>query len=67
MVMEVNIMKEENKFITFIKKLFGRFKKKDPVEEKRKSDEAKREMCKRAIQSCVCPHACEICAWNVRD
>ena len=22
------------------------------------------EMCKRAIKSNVCPHACEICAWG---
>lgn len=26
--------------------------------------EIKREMCKRALQSGVCPHACDICAWN---
>ena len=65
MIMEVNIMKEENKIIAFIKGLFGRFKKKDPIEEKKKSDEAKREMCKRAIHGGVCPHTCEICAWNV--
>ena len=59
-------MREENKIITFIKKLFSCFKKKDPVEEKKKSDEAKREMCRKAIQSGVCPHACEICAWDVK-
>lgn len=24
----------------------------------------KADMCKRAIDSVVCPNACEICAWN---
>ena len=24
----------------------------------------KKEMCKKSIQSGVCPHACDICAWN---
>lgn len=24
-----------------------------------------KEMCKKSIQSGVCPHACEICAWNI--
>ena len=28
------------------------------------SDESKRDMCGKAIQSGVCPHACDICAWN---
>lgn len=60
-------MKEKNKIIAFIKKLFNRFKKTDPVEEKRKSDEAKREMCKRAVSGGVCPYVCETCAWNVRE
>lgn len=31
---------------------------------KKNSDEAKREMCNRAVQSGVCPHTCNICAWN---
>lgn len=25
---------------------------------------SKREMCERAIKSKVCPHRCDICAWN---
>lgn len=58
-------MREENKIITFIKNLIGIFKKKDEQEEKRKSDELKREMCKKAVSSNVCPHSCEICAWSV--
>ena len=58
-------MKEENKFIMILKMIISRFKKRDETEEKRRSDEAKREMCKRAIQGSVCPHTCEICAWNV--
>lgn len=57
-------MKEENRIIAFIKRVVGLFVKKDAEAEKRRSDEAKREMCKRAIQSNVCPHTCEICAWN---
>ncbi len=31
---------------------------------KENSDEAKRKMCERAVQSGVCPHTCDICAWN---
>lgn len=60
-------MREENKIIAFIKKLFSRFRKTNEAEQKKNSDEAKREMCSRAIQSGVCPKACEICAWHVRD
>lgn len=61
-------MKEENKIITFLKKLFSRFNKKNDTEgKKRQSDEAKREMCRKAINGGVCPQACEICAWNVKD
>lgn len=58
-------MKEENKFIMILKMIISHFKKRDEEEEKRRSDEAKREMCKRAIQGNVCPHTCETCAWNV--
>lgn len=36
----------------------------DEKKAKENSDEAKRQMCARAIQSGVCPHTCEICAWN---
>ena len=25
---------------------------------------SKKEMCERAIKSNVCPHECDICAWN---
>ena len=27
-------------------------------------DEVKKEMCRKSLQSNVCPHACDICAWN---
>jgi hypothetical protein len=37
------------------------------AEDLRNSDEIKREMCKRALQSDVCPHACDICAWNTLE
>lgn len=33
-------------------------------EAKENSDEIKREMCKRALQSGVCPYDCDRCAWN---
>lgn len=56
-------MKEENKLIMMFKRIIGRLKRK--ADKKGNSDEAKREMCKRAIQGNVCPHVCEICAWNV--
>ena len=47
------------KIVIWFKSLFINEKK-----AKENSDEAKREMCKRAVQSGVCPHACDICAWN---
>lgn len=31
---------------------------------KNNSDEIKREMCEKALKSHVCPHECDICAWN---
>ena len=37
------------------------------AEDFRESDEIKREMCKSALQSGVCPHACDICAWNTLE
>lgn len=60
-------MKEQNKVITFIKSILNRIIKKDSETEKRRSDEMKREMCRRAIQSNVCPNTCKICAWNVKE
>ena len=47
------------KIVVWFKSLFINEKK-----AKENSDEAKREMCKRAVQSGVCPHTCDICAWN---
>ncbi len=35
--------------------------------EKENSDEIKREMCKRAVLSGVCPHTCDTCAWNTLE
>lgn len=58
-------MKEENKFIMILKMIISRFKKRDEAEKKRRSNEAKREMCKRAVHGNVCPHTCKICSWNV--
>lgn len=47
--------------ISFIKK---KISKKQTEKEENKLNAIK-EMCKRSIESGVCPHACEICAWNI--
>lgn len=47
------------KVIGWFKPLFTRKKK-----EKESGDEIKIEMCKRAVQSGVCPYNCDTCAWN---
>lgn len=51
---------------TFIERIINRFKSlfisKKKVQDN--SDEIKREMCKKAVQGGVCPHACDRCAWN---
>ena len=39
---------------------------KEPEFDEQKSNELKKEMCGRAIQSGVCPESCETCAWNVK-
>lgn len=57
-------MKEENKIITIIKSFFKLFKKKNKRDEKSASDDAKKEMCRRAMRSGVCPRDCECCAWR---
>ena len=48
-----------DRIINWFRNLFSSKKK---IQEN--SDEAKRKMCERAVQSGVCPHACDICAWN---
>lgn len=48
------------KIVVWFKSLFTNEKK-----AKENSDKAKKEMCKRAVQSGVCPHNCDICAWNI--
>ena len=57
-------MTEENRFITIIKSFLNKFKNKNKV--KQKSNWNKKEMCKKSIQSGVCPRACEDCAWNAK-
>lgn len=47
------------KIVAWLKSIFISKKK---AEEN--NAEAKREMCKRALQSNVCPHDCDRCAWN---
>lgn len=47
------------KIIVWFKSLFIHEKK-----AKENSDETKRKMCEWAVQSGVCPHDCDICAWN---
>lgn len=56
---ELNIFE---KFVVWLKSLFVSKEK-----ERENSDEIKREMCKRALQSGVCPHVCDICAWNTLE
>lgn len=51
-------MKEQ----TFIQRiLFKLFKKLGLIKE---FEVDKADMCKRAVESGVCPKSCEICAWN---
>ena len=56
---ELNIFE---KIMHWLKSLFVSKEK-----ERENSDEIKREMCSRALQSGVCPHACDICAWNTLE
>ena len=39
----------------------------DEKKEKENSDAIKKEMCKKALESGICPHTCDICAWNTLD
>lgn len=39
--------------------------KEDEATRKKKSDDAKREMCHSAVLGGVCPNDCERCAWHV--
>ena len=48
------------RFINWLRTLFISKEK-----AKENSDELKREMCKKAVQSGVCPHDCDGCAWNI--
>lgn len=47
------------KIVYWLKSLFISEKK-----AKENSDEIKRKMCERAVQGGVCPHNCDICAWD---
>jgi len=49
------------KFVAWFKSLFI---SKEKSEEN--SNESKRKMCESAVRSGVCPHTCDICAWNTR-
>ena len=48
-----------DRIINWFRNLFSSKKK---IQEN--SDEIKREMCRKAVQGGVCPHTCDICAWN---
>ena len=50
------------KIVIWFKSLFINEKK-----TKDNSDEIKRKMCESAVQGGVCPHNCDICAWNTLD
>lgn len=59
-------------FIMSAIKVFGkdfRYKRinDDPIPDKTEQDKKKKEMCIKSIQTHVCPHCCEKCAWNVGD
>lgn len=56
-------MKEQNKLKVFISKILLKFFGRKEVP-KEVSDANKREMCRRALDSGVCPHNCDLCAWN---
>ena len=57
---------EEEKFVEkIIRKICDIFCKRSNEEKKQISNSAKAEMCRKSIQSGVCPHACDRCAWNV--
>ena len=47
--------------ISFIKKKISKKNRKKEENKLKVLDE----MCKRSIASGVCPHACDICAWNI--
>ena len=57
-------MRPESWFKRLLRKL-GLIK--EPEFDEQKSNELKREMCNRSIQSGICPESCENCAWNVRS
>ena len=44
-----------------LKDILGKLRKQD---KQRHSDELKKQMCEKALRSGVCPHECDICAWN---
>lgn len=47
---------------TFLQKIFLKILRKLGIVEEFEVD--KSEMCRNAVESGVCPHACEICAWG---
>ena len=53
---ELNIFE---RFVIWLKSMFISEKKREE-----NSDKLKREMCSKALQSGVCPHDCDRCAWN---
>lgn len=59
-------MRKQNILLRFIKKVMSIFiPKEDEATRKKKSDDAKREMCHSAVLGGVCPNDCERCAWHV--
>ncbi len=49
-----------------LKKILFRFLKRiGIIEEKRITEEQKKEMCIRAINANACPHNCKLCAWGI--
>ncbi len=58
-------MNESNVFEKIVNWFKSLFASKENAKEN--SDEQKREMCKKALQSGVCPHDCDRCAWNTLE
>lgn len=58
-IMEVEKMKEQ----TFLQGILLKILKKLGLVKEFEVDKA--DMCKRAVDSGVCPNSCEVCAWNI--
>lgn len=56
-------MRKQNLFEKILDWIFSKFDKRTKEEKEVEDNRTKIEMCHKAIQSKVCPHYCENCAW----